>query len=35
LYWRHQGHAYGLVGQTDIGYLWNLGNDIAWQLDAI
>jgi anti-sigma factor RsiW len=35
LYWRHQGHAYVLVGQTDIGYLWNLGNDIAWQLDAI
>jgi anti-sigma factor RsiW len=35
LYWRHQGRAYAIVGQADIGYLWNLANDIAWQLDAI
>ena len=35
LYWRHQGHAYTLVGQTDIGYLWGIANDVAWQLDAI
>jgi anti-sigma factor RsiW len=35
LYWRHQGRAYALVGQTDIGYLWGIANDIAWQLDAI
>jgi anti-sigma factor RsiW len=35
LYWRHQGRAYVLVGQTDIGYLWGIANDIAWQLDAI
>lgn len=35
LYWRHQGRAYTLVGQTDIGYLWGIANDIAWQLDAI
>ncbi len=35
LYWRHQGRAYALVGQTDIGYLWGIGNDVAWQLDAI
>ena len=35
LYWRHQGRAYVLVGQADIGYLWGIGNDIAWQLDAI
>jgi anti-sigma factor RsiW len=35
LYWRHQGHAYALVGQTDIGYLWGIANDVAWQLDAI
>jgi len=35
LYWRHHGHAYALVGQADIGYLWNIANDIAWQLDAI
>jgi anti-sigma factor RsiW len=35
LYWRHQGRAYALVGQADIGYLWGIGNDVAWQLDAI
>jgi anti-sigma factor RsiW len=35
LYWRHHGHAYALVGAADIGYLWNLYSDIAWQLDAI
>ncbi|MBV9860241.1 MAG: hypothetical protein JO038_09090 [Alphaproteobacteria bacterium] len=35
LYWRHQGRAYVLVGQTDIGYLWGIANDVAWQLDAI
>jgi anti-sigma factor RsiW len=35
LYWRHHGHAYALVGTADIGYLWNICNDIAWQLDAI
>ena len=35
LYWRHQGRAYALVGQADLGYLWGIGNDVAWQLDAI
>jgi anti-sigma factor RsiW len=35
LYWRHQGRAYALVGQTEIGYLWGIANDVAWQLDAI
>ncbi len=35
LYWRHHGHAYALVGTANIGYLWNICNDIAWQLDAI
>ena len=35
LYWRHGGRAYVLVGQTDIGYLWGIANDVAWQLDAI
>jgi len=35
LYWRHGGRAYALVGQTDIGYLWGIANDVAWQLDAI
>jgi anti-sigma factor RsiW len=35
LYWRHQGRAYALVGQADIGYLWGIAKDVAWQLDAI
>ena len=35
LYWRHQGRAYVLAGQADAGYLWGIGNDVAWQLDAI
>ena len=35
LYWRHQGRAYSLVGQTDMGWLWGIANDVAWQLDAI
>ncbi len=35
LYWRHQGHMYTLVGSADVGYLWNIHNDLAWQLDAI
>jgi anti-sigma factor RsiW len=35
LYWRHHGRAYVLVGQADVGYLWGIANDVAWQLDAI
>ena len=35
LYWRSRGRAYAIVGQANVGYLWNLHNDIAWQLDAI
>jgi anti-sigma factor RsiW len=35
LYWRHQGRSYALVGQADIGYLWGIAKDVAWQLDAI
>jgi anti-sigma factor RsiW len=35
LRWRHHGHAYALVGSADIGYLWNIHNDIAYQLDTI
>jgi len=35
LYWRHQGRSYALVGQSDIGYLWGIANDVAWQLDAL
>jgi anti-sigma factor RsiW len=35
LYWRHQGRAYALAGEADIGYLWGIANDVAWQLDAI
>jgi anti-sigma factor RsiW len=35
LYWRHQGRAYVLAGQADVGQLWGIANAIAWQLDAI
>ena len=35
LYWRHQGRASVLIGASEIGYLWNIANDVAWQLDAI
>jgi anti-sigma factor RsiW len=35
LYWRHHGRAYVLVGQANVGYLWGIANDVAWQLDAI
>jgi anti-sigma factor RsiW len=35
LYWRHQGRAYALVGQCDIGYLWGIADDVARQMDAI
>ena len=35
LYWRHHGRSYALVGQTDIGYLWGIANDVAWQLNAL
>lgn len=35
LYWRHQGRASILVGQSEPGYLWNIVKDVAWQLDAI
>jgi anti-sigma factor RsiW len=35
LYWRNQGRAYALVGQADIGYLWGIANDIAWQLRSL
>jgi anti-sigma factor RsiW len=35
LYWRHQGRASVLVGKSDLGYLWGIANDVAWQLDAI
>ena len=35
LYWRNKGRAYALVGQTDLGYLWGIANDIASQLNAI
>ncbi len=35
LYWRRKGHAYAIVSQAEPGYMWNLVNDIAYQLDAI
>jgi anti-sigma factor RsiW len=35
LSWRHSGRAYALVGRGDLGYLWGIANDVAYQLDAI
>lgn len=35
MHWRRKGHAYAIVGQADIGYMWGLAKDIGWQLDAI
>ncbi len=35
IYWRHQGHSFAIVGTADIGYLWNLYKDIAYQLNNI
>jgi len=35
LWWRHHGHEYAVVGTANHGYLWNIHNDLAWQLDAI
>jgi anti-sigma factor RsiW len=34
-YWRHQGRASVLVGRSEIGWMWNIVSDVAWQLDAI
>jgi anti-sigma factor RsiW len=35
LWWRHHGHEYAVVGTANHGYLWNIHNDLAWQLDGI
>ena len=35
LYWRHHGRAYALAGTSNVGWLWGIANDVAWQLDAI
>jgi anti-sigma factor RsiW len=35
LYWRHAGKAYALVGRGDLGYLWGIAKDVAYQVDAI
>jgi anti-sigma factor RsiW len=35
LYWRHRGHGYYIVGGAGNGWLWNLKNDIGYQLKAL
>lgn len=35
LHWSRQGRSYALVGTSDLGYLWGIANDVAWQLDSI
>jgi anti-sigma factor RsiW len=35
LRWRHHNHAYALAGRANTNYLWNIHNDLAYQLDGI
>jgi anti-sigma factor RsiW len=35
LWWTHHGHEYAVVGTANHGYLWNIHNDLSWQLDGI
>jgi anti-sigma factor RsiW len=35
LRWRHHGHAYAIAGTANTNYLWNIHNDLAYQLDGI
>lgn len=35
LYWRHRGHGYYIVGGANKGWMWNLKNDIGYQLKAL
>lgn len=32
MYWRHGGHGYAITGQANQGYMWNMAQDIAWQV---
>jgi anti-sigma factor RsiW len=32
MYWRHAGNGYVISGQANKGYMWNMAQDIAWQL---
>jgi anti-sigma factor RsiW len=35
LRWRHHGRSYAIAGTTSFNYLWNIQNDVAYQLDGI
>ena len=35
LRWRHHGRSYAIAGTTSFNYLWNIQNDLAYQLDGI
>jgi anti-sigma factor RsiW len=35
LFWRHRGHGYYIVGGANKGWMWQLKNDIAYQLKAM
>jgi anti-sigma factor RsiW len=35
LRWRHHGHAYAIAGTATTNYLWNIHNDLVYQLDGI
>lgn len=32
MYWRHAGLGCAIVGQANKGYMWNMAQDVAWQL---
>jgi anti-sigma factor RsiW len=32
MYWRHAGHGFAITGVANKGYMWNMAQDIAWQL---
>jgi anti-sigma factor RsiW len=32
MYWRHGGRGVAIVSEANKGYLWNMAQDIAWQL---
>jgi anti-sigma factor RsiW len=33
--WRSHGHTYAVAGTANMGYLWNIQNDLAYQFDGI
>jgi anti-sigma factor RsiW len=32
MYWRRSGHGFAITGEANKGYMWNMAQDIVWQL---